>query len=294
MLQQTISNPIPNVISLLVSEFGHTPLDQAVGKIVAQYGLEAVRASLLAWRADKKEPTTPDTSGPSGFVLSSSADLQLFLANRLKQRLGTGGSILFKETWKESITPAGRSVSRLALSAHRTSANDSGSSPKTGWPTPHTNSSTGAGTQGRDGGLNIQTAAQLASWPTTSTRDSKGGYQGGRMRDGKISTDTLDVTAQLATWPTPSASKNTKNSKDPQRLKEGGVQTSLADAAWLTQVDGPARLTASGEMLTGSSAGMESGGQLNPAHSRWLMGLPPAWDDSAPTAMPSSRKSRKK
>jgi hypothetical protein len=33
-------------------------------------------------------------------------------------------------------------------------------------------------------------------WPTPSSRDGKGGYKGGRIRNGKVSMDTLDVAVQ--------------------------------------------------------------------------------------------------
>jgi DNA (cytosine-5)-methyltransferase 1 len=46
-------------------------------------------------------------------------------------------------------------------------------------------------------GVNLQTAALLAGWPTPTATDGKGGYQGGRIRNGKLSTDRLDVAAQL-------------------------------------------------------------------------------------------------
>jgi len=71
------------------------------------------------------------------------------------------------------------------------------------WPTP-TASTNGPGMnlnnpRGIQQGNALATAVNwsaIGRWPTPSTRDHKGGYIGGRIRNGKVSWDTLDVAVQ--------------------------------------------------------------------------------------------------
>jgi hypothetical protein len=132
---------------------------------------------------------------------------------------------------------------------------------------------------------NLNDFVLMAGWPTPTAQDGSRGNGTIRPQDTGI---PLPQRAAMAGWPTPCASDNRDRGSwdDPsvQRRKQIGKSIELSMlvgvAGWPTQ-DGPARLTATGEMLTGSSAGMESGGQLNPLHSAWLMGYPCVWDQSA-------------
>jgi hypothetical protein len=231
MLRQMTFEDLPSATSLPGSASGATPSDKQVGQTTGLSGPDPAHANLSARQAKEKGLMTSGTHGPPSTGSSASVDLTESLVSRLRAELENRGSTLYRLTWKQRTTPAGRLHFRLAASVRRTNDSDF-----IGWPSPKAS------------------AAALTTWPTPATRDHKGGYRGGRIRNGKISTDTLDVAAQLA---------------------------------------GPDRLTASGLMLTGSSAETNAGGPLNPAHSRWLMALPPEWDDCAVTAMQLLQNKRK-
>jgi hypothetical protein len=232
------------------------------------------------------------------------------------QRLDTAGSIVCALTWSRKVTPSGRVVSRLRASGRSTSGSGSGS-----WPTPKAQEDgrtldqyaearakgyearkgkSNGGPSGKQGGLSI--AAQLTAWPTPMVNDELGSdyCYGPKKADGtRAKFHKLPGAAQLAHWPTTKQSDADKATwATPAARDYRSNEASEAHHAARAQQTRGKPLSEQAHQLsglpaTGSPAPMAKRGQLNPAHSRWLMGYPPAWDACAATAMPSSRKSRK-
>ena len=179
-----------------VSVDGATPSDSPGGTTTDPSGPDHVPVSRFRSLDSSEAMPTADTSGPLFSSSSPSAALQQFLESRLRRNLEGSGSPLFALTWKIWDMPAGPLICALRASARRTSGSDCG-----GWGTPTAQDAkhaTLSPSEMKRDPANLRNQVHTAGWATPTARDHKGGYQGGRIRNGKISTDTLDVMAQIA------------------------------------------------------------------------------------------------
>jgi hypothetical protein len=301
------SKAMHNAIFSPVLEFGATPCDQQDGPTTDQCGPGAALANLSARQAKEQGLLTSGTYGRVGSISSASANLTQSLVNKLKPRLSRTGSTLFKMTWKPLVTAAGRCLSQLAASALRTSGKEfiswqtpeaknqdgyqiskgkkylrlGGETRLVSWPTPSATNADksvrsleGAEKEAkRKGWNNDLCTASLAAWPTTQSRDWKG-------PQGRAYKKTAYDLPAVATWATPT-SRDHKDGSSAGTVPLNGL---LGRQVWLTDF---------GETQSGSTAETKNIGQLNPAHSRWLMGLPTVWDDCGAVVTRLSRRKPK-
>lgn len=258
---------------------GRIPCASPDGPTISQSGLVPVRASLSARPAKAMGLLTSGTFGPTSSTSSASAHLSMSLANRLQQVTQMLGSTLYKQTWKEWATPLGLCRLRQRASALRTSESE-----LIGWPSPLASNVKNcyqdwlkvmarkeAGRQ-----PNLQDFAVLSAWTTPSHSD---GTRGGTGITANMTGSSLAQLVKFASWVTPTL-RDWKDSAGMTAQRNG--KDRLDQLPRQAYTCGPLRLTVFGEMRTGSYVEMANGVQLNPAHSRWLMGLPRAWDESSP------------
>ena len=237
-----------------------------VGPMIGRAGRGVARANLTARQAKERGLLTSGTFGLPSTISSRSATLASSSGSRLRQRLATAGSTLFKQTWKEQVTPSGRTVWLPVVSGHRTKGNGC-----TSWPTAretdgekNVRSVEGSLKEiERKGSLkDLCQAAQTAGWVTPNTPSGGPNTKSTPTHTGGMD---LEGQAQLASpWATPT----NRDHKDGASVGTAPTNCLLGRQVWLTD---------SGPTSSGSLVKTEGRGQLNPAFSLWLQGFPTEW-----------------
>ena len=308
--QEPTSPVLPSAISSPASEDGRSLSPSPDGQRTKKHGQAAARvhrsaspeknASALA--AARKETycrilSAPEfsyavnagtnglpiaaTSGPSSAASSRSAALQQFLESKLRARMAASGLMEYELRWKCWTMDLGAPICALRASTRHTSASDC-----SGWRSPQAeNGASGAlslEAMHKKSILTLQAQAKMAGWPTP-----KGGPD----------------LEEVAGWSTPTV-QDAKNNASPSQTRRNtaALNVQVALAGWASpHTPQPhdsdnsntsyMRVQMPGVILTSFLAATANRGALNPAHSRWLMGFPAAWDSCGAMAMQSSRKS---
>ena len=286
-----------SAISLPGSAGGPTPFASPGGQTTGLCGRARAPASRSRSQAKAPVQMTHGTCGPTSTASSPPADPLSSWESKLRERLGTGGSMEFELIWKELVTPGGQSIFRLSRSTPRTFASASTGSPSTWW-TPKASQTMGrysrvngkiypglwmqaegtvATTWAAFSVMNsgrtdkLSHAVFTATWPTPTKADGDGGHvMGTASATGKRENGTKII----STWPTPVANPDNKTPEAhlAMKLRMGERDGTHSNRTAITDLQVMAK--AIGTTTSGSPDQTAKPGALNPAFPCWLMGFP--------------------
>jgi len=204
------------------------------GLHIFRFGLDhaLVNPSVVPGKAGEKP-----TSGTCGLNFGgslTSADLQLSLESRLRQRLEGYGSPEYALTWKQWDMQSGPPICALRASQRRTSGKGC-TGERSGWNTPIVNDAEKRGKPVVGAGL--AGAGNLTGWPSPNT--PSGGRSvsiekmdaTGRTLDGKKHTASLEHAAKFVGW---NSSRATDGSNGGPNQAGGSLSADANLAGWTT------------------------------------------------------------
>ncbi len=315
-LPGTIFGDTFNAIFSPGSEGGAVPCRWPVGRTTSPAGPAPVPARLSAPPANAKASPTNAISGPSSTVSFATAALTSCLANRLKTRLSSDGSIEYAETWKRKVTPSGLPYWAHIAQARRIPVKDC-----IGWLSPVAESRSRLGAlKNLDRARNLQDHQQneVLLWPKSPMAgDAEGGIM--EIRPGTTGKYKLRDYAMVAAYQSPRANDASKRGMIAPDLHAGlpgqsalipwqtvtvnDSKNAAGPAQWVRRTGDRIRSLALncevvqvflGTAPDSSSAPTEAFGgyRLNPYFSARLMGFPREWTEAGLRAYRKSKASR--
>ena len=169
-------------------------------KTSAKYEASYTQESLFS-REDFRANLSPSQASNEARMITATSGQKCCALYGKQSRLGSLVRMLLASstwhstrcvlTWKQKATKSNRLLFQLAPSTRRTEETGFGL-----WPTPTVDNSANVNPKENRFRCLVRAVNESVMWPTPSTRDGKGGYIGGRIRNGKVSMDTLDVAVQ--------------------------------------------------------------------------------------------------